>query len=247
VDVLDALLQGALPTPIGVNLGAAFFTGEGTCSNPAMVLFHELMHVGIGEAHSFFLDRTTFEGLATDRVYSCADICFRPMMATKNECAKCLGVDRCDAKCERFRNLPSDAPCGARVQIAQTTCPGTACSCCEVCPPGATYVETMEGTASGPVGTYLRVNLPPVLGGKVVCGSWSGATCPGGGGSGLSCCQRQASEPESTTFVGTLPYPFQDLCVCPIPPSTLLGTLVAQLVAPDNNVLGEDSRPIACP
>ena len=63
----------------------------------------------------------------------------------------------------------------------------------------------------------------------------------------LSCCQRQATEPSSTTFVGTVPYPFQDFCMCPIPPSQALGTLLAQLVAPDNNVLDEDSKPIVCP
>jgi hypothetical protein len=169
------------------------------------------------------------------------------MLATKNECAKCLGVDRCDAKCERFRDLPSDPPCGARVEIARTTCPSTACSCCGKCPPGAKYVETMEGTAYGEVGHYVRVNLPPLLGGVIACGSWSAAACPGASGAVLSCCQRQASEPASTTFVGTLPFPFQDLCVCPIPPSQEVGTLVAQLVAPDNNVLDEDSRPIVCP
>jgi len=247
VDPLNGFLGGVLPIPIGMDLGAKFFTGEGACSNPAMVLFHEVLHVGMGEAHSPFLDRTTFEGLATDRVYSCTDLCFRPAKATKGECATCLGVDRCDAKCERFADLPSDPPCDARVELTQTTCPSSACSCCVGCPPGLKFVETMEGTGFGPVGSYVRVNLPPMLGGQLTCGSWSPAICPGSGAGVVSCCQRQATEPASTTFVGTLPFPFQDFCFCPAPPSSEVGTLVAQLVAADNNVLDEDSKPIVCP
>jgi hypothetical protein len=212
-----------------------------------MVLFHEVLHVGMGEAHSPFLDRSTFEGLATDRVYSCTDICFRPTKATKGECATCLGVDRCDAKCERFADQPSDPPCDARIELTQTTCPSSPCSCCEKCPPGLKFLETMEGTGFGPVGSYVRVNLPPMLGGQLTCGSWSPATCPGASAGVLSCCQRQATEPASTTFVGTLPFPFQDFCICPVPASSEVGSLVAQLVAADNNVLDEESKPIVCP
>ena len=161
VDILDGLTGGFLPTAIGVNLGTSFFTGSGACSNPDMVLFHELLHVGLGEAHSPFLDRKTFEGLATDRVYSCTDLCFRPGLATKSECATCLGVDRCDSKCSAYADGPNDPPCDVPVDVTATTCPSTACTCCEDCPAGIRCVETMDGHASGPVGSYVRINLPP--------------------------------------------------------------------------------------
>ena len=161
VDILDGLTRGFLPTAIGVNLGTSFFSGSGACSNPDMVLFHELLHVGLGEAHSPFLDRTTFEGLATDRVYSCTDLCFRPGLATKSECGTCLGVDRCDSKCSAYADGPSDPPCDVLVDVTATTCPSTACTCCEGCPAGIRWVETMEGHASGPVGSYVRDQPAP--------------------------------------------------------------------------------------
>lgn len=248
VDILDGLTRGFLPTTIGVNLGTSFFTGAGACSNPDMVLFHELLHVGLGEAHSPFLDRTTFEGLATDRVYSCTDLCFRPGLATKSECGTCLGVDRCDAKCSAYADGPNDPPCDVVVDITATTCPSTACTCCEGCPAGVAWVETMTGHASGPLGSYVRINMPPNLGGQITCGSWSGVTCPGASAGILTCCQRQAGEPSTTTFTGTLPFPFAGIsCLCPVPAPTEVGQLVAQLVTLDNDAVDEDIEPITCP
>jgi hypothetical protein len=248
VDILDGLTGGLIPTAIGMNLGTSFFTGAGACSNPDMVLFHELLHVGLGESHSPFLDRTTFEGLATDRVYSCTDLCFRPGLATKSECATCLGVDRCDAKCSTYADGPSDPPCGGTVDITSTTCPSTACSCCQDCPAGTKFVETMDGTASGPVDSYVRINMPPNFGGQISCGSWSAVTCPGVSANILACCQRQAGEPDTTTFHGTLPFPFAGIsCICPVPPSMEVGQLVAQLVTLNGGAVAEDTNPITCP
>jgi len=248
VDILDGLTGGLLPTAIGVNLGTAFFTGAGACSNPDMVLFHELLHVGLGEAHSPLLDRKTFEGLATDRVYSCTDLCFRPGLATKSECGTCLGVDRCDSKCSAYADGPNDPPCDVLVDVTATTCPSTACTCCEDCPAGVRWVETMEGHASGPLGSYVRINLPPSLGGQITCGSWSSVTCPGPSAGILTCCQRQAGEPSTTTFTGTLPFPFVGTsCLCPAPAPMEAGQLVAQLVTLDNDAVAEDSQPVTCP
>ncbi len=245
VDLLDGFTGGLLPTAIGVNLGASFFTGAGTCGDPAMVLFHELLHVGFGEAHSPTLDRETFEGLATDRVYSCTDICYRPAQATKSECATCLNVDRCDPKCERFADLFTEPPCVGSIKITSATCPSAACSCCDVCPPGAKLTETLVGEANGPEGTYVRVNVSSLLGGQLTCGSWSSAPCPGGD-AGLLCCQRQTGEPATTTFVGTLPFALSN-CVCPLFPPTEVGSFTAQLVDLNNQAFKEASSAIVCP
>ena len=57
----------------------------------------------------------------------------------------------------------------------------------------------------------------------------------------------RSREPAATTYVGTLPYPFQDVCVCPPPPPVELGQLVAQLVDANDNAIVEDSKPITCP
>ena len=246
VDVVDSLTHGFLPFTLGINLGPAFFTGAGTCANPAMVLFHEMLHAGLGDWHSPSLDRAKKESLATDRVYSCTDMCFRPAEVTKRSCATCLGVDRCDAKCDPYPDLPGDPACGPRVEIASVSCPQQACSCCQICPAGATFRETVTGEASAPEGHWLRVNFLQSLGGQLTCGSWSSAPCPAGS-TDFSCCQRQPGEPATTTFVATLPFPFQNQCICPIPPSFEAGNVVAQIVNPSIDAILEDTEPIICP
>lgn len=246
-DILDSLTHGLLPTTVGVNLGPKFFTGEGACGNGPMVLFHELLHVGLGDAHSPFLNRSDKGSLATDRVYSCTDMCFRPGEVNKRSCATCLGVDRCDAKCSNYPDLAGDTPCGdSAVEITSATCPSTACTCCDNCPPGVLFTETITGTARAPVDHYLRVNVLESLGGHLTCGAWSSAPCVLGS-FGLTCCQRQAGQPDSTSFTATLPFPFMNQCVCPVPPPLDAGTLNAQIVTPENNAVVEDSAPITCP
>jgi hypothetical protein len=134
------------------------------------------------------------------------------------------------------------------VDITSTTCPSTACTCCKDCPAGVSFVETMTGNAAGPVGSYVRINMPPNFGGQITCGSWTGVTCAGVSANILACCQRQASEPSTTTFTGTLPFPFGGVsCICPAPPPTEVGQLVAQLVTPSGDAVDEDTQPITCP
>lgn len=248
IDVLDAVTKGALPTSVGVTLGQGFLDGSGTCSNGPMVLFHELLHLGLGAAHSPFLDRSKFEGLATDAVYSCTDLCFRPAVATKSECAKCLGVDRCDPKCSGYADGPEGA-CEVFVDITSFTCPVTACQCCDVCPPGVRWQPTMEGRARGPVGAILRTNLPAIPDGELTCPSWTPVSCPGiPAGVGLQCCRREPGQPSETTFVGRdhLPpsaFPIQCVCPNPGPPSGV--EMVAQVDAPTGGA--EDTVPVTCP
>jgi hypothetical protein len=246
VDIVDTLTRGELPASLGINLGPKFFTGEGTCADSGMVIFHELLHMGFGDWHAPGLDRNDKASLHTDRVYACTDLCFRPTEASKRACATCLGVDRCAAACDAYANLPSDGDCGARVEITAFGCPAQACSCEGLPLPGVKFRETISGEASAAEGHYLRVNILESLGGTLTCGSWSRAAC-GTGGFGLACCQRQAGEPATTTFVATLPFPFQDACICPVPPPLDAGSLVAQIVTPANDAIVEDSRPIVCP
>ena len=216
-----------------------------------MVLFHELLHVGLGEAHSPFLDRKTFEGLATDRVYSCTDLCFRPGLATQERVRdlprRGLTAATVEALGARPRRPDRSAVRRPGRRTTATRCPSTACTCCEDCPAGVRWVETMEGHASGPLGSYVRINLPPSLGVQITCGSWSNVTCPGPSAGILTCCQRQAGQPNTTTFTGTLPFPFVGIsCLCGVPPPTE-AQMLAQLVTLDNDAVDEDSMPITCP
>lgn len=229
VDVLDSLTRGAVPLELGVNLGADFFTGAGACADPQLVLFHELLHLGLGAAHSPFLDRSTFQGLGDDRVYSCADLCFRPTKVRKCECAKCLGVDRCDPKCAAYPDCENDPPCTEAVAITGKSCPSTACECCSgnfsFCK-GVRPVIRMEGTASAPVGGFLRVNFTKAFGGEIQCPDWTPTSCQAG--TDLLCCTRtSAQQPQQTTFVATQPLTPGVACICPTPPASPVN-LVAQ-------------------
>jgi|GEM_PF-5323269 len=248
IDILDSVTRGVLPTSVGITLGADFLDGTGVCSNGPMILFHELLHMGLGEMHSPFLDRSTFEGLATDRVYSCTDLCFRPDKATKAECATCLGVDRCDPRCERFAD-GNDPPCELFVDITGITCPTQSCVCCRMCPGGSRWVSTIQGVVRGPVGTVLRTNLPAPPDGELSCATWSVVTCPDTPGGILQCCQRQPEQPNESTFVGTsrMPPAASPIdCICPTPPPAEGVEFVAQ-AGPDGLGIVEDTQPDTCP
>lgn len=251
VDILDGVTRGLLPTSLGINIGAGFAAGAGACANREMVMFHELLHIATGDGHSPFLDRTTFEGLATDRVYSCTDLCYRPGQATKCECATCFGVDRCDPKCAGFLDCPDVGGCDVAVAMTQTSCPPTACQCCPsggFCS-GTFWIHRMEGTASGPVGAVLRVNFTPSLGGELQCPGWTPTPCPPSA-TNLACCTRtSAQQPQQTTFVATLPAvpPFAPLqCICPPPSPTSVG-FVAQVGRTDAGANVEEVRSVSCP
>ena len=251
MDVLDGLTGGALPSPIDITLGPKFGPQTGACSNSEMVIFHELLHLATGGVHSPTLDRTTFQGLATDRVYSCTDLCYRPGLATKCECATCLGVDRCHPKCAAFADCPDVGGCDAAVAITKAECPPVACQCCtgaSFCN-GTFWTNRMEGTASGPVGATLRVNFVASLGGDLQCPGWTKTPCPPAA-STLNCCTRtSAQQPQQTTFVATLPAvpPFSPIqCICP-PPSPVQIGYVAQVGRSDVGAAVEDTRQMSCP
>lgn len=248
IDILDAVTSGALPTSVGITLGQAFLDGSGICANRPMVMFHELLHLGLGAAHSPFLDRSKFESLATDSVYSCTDLCFRPQVATKSECARCLGVDRCDPKCQRYADGPEGA-CDLFVDIVSLTCPVTACQCGPMAPPGVRWQQVIDGIARGPVGTLLRTNLPAVPDGELSCPGWTPVSCPGApGGAGLQCCRREPGQPSQTAFIGVERQPpsFVPInCICPRPAPPVGVEMVAQVETPTAGA--EDTVPVTCP
>ncbi|MCW5890734.1 MAG: hypothetical protein KIT14_09290 [bacterium] len=208
--------------------------------------FHELLHMGLGDWHAPGLERDDKASLATDRVYSCTDMCFRPGEVTKRSCATCLGVDRCDAACDAYPDLPGEPACGARVALTSVGCPSQACTCCPDCPPGVRFRETASGEASAPEGWALRVNFLQTLGGELTCGSWTRTPCALCAFD-LSCCERKPGQPAATTFVATPPFPFMDTCVCPVPPPLDAGAVLAQIVNPQNDAVAEASEPITCP
>jgi len=247
IDILDSVTRGAVPTAVGITLGNDFLNGSGLCSNGALIIFHELLHLGFGAAHSPFLDRTKFEGLATDSVYSCADLCFRPTQATKSQCAKCLQVDRCDAKCSAYAD-GSEGPCDLFVDIESLACPTTSCQCCKDCPAGVRWQETIRGRAGGPEGTILRTNLQAIPDGELMCTTWTQVACPGTPGGVTQCCRRDPGQPSETAFVGSNRQPpsiFPIDCFCPVPPPPVGVEIVAQVVTSTGGA--EDTVPVTCP
>lgn len=248
IDILDAVTRGALPTSVGITLGQGFLDGTGTCANRPMIMFHELLHLGLGAAHSPFLERNKFESLATDAVYSCTDLCFRPSVATKSECARCLGVDRCDPKCQAYADGPEGA-CDLFVDIVSLTCRVTPCQCGGMSPPGVRWQEIIDGIARGPVGTILRTNLPGVPDGELSCPAWTKVPCPGvPAGTGLQCCRREPGQQNQTAFNGVVRHPPSLSpvdCVCPNPGPPAGVELVAQVETATDGA--EDTVPVTCP
>lgn len=247
IDILDSITRGLLPMSVGITLGPDFLAGSGVCTKSAMILFHELLHLALGEIHSPFLDRSTFEGLATDRVYSCTDLCFRPQQATKSECAKCLGVDRCDAKCAKFQD-GSEGPCDLFVDITGITCPRQSCQCCDGCPGGINWASKLTGDARGPIGTILQTTLPRPPDGDLTCSAWTPVTCPGAAIDG-TCCERKPGNAEATAFAGESRQPpavNPQGCICPPPPPPTGVAFVAKVIAPDGREL-EDQQTDICP
>lgn len=245
IDISDTLTRGSFPGPVGISIGAPFFNGAPACSNNKLIMFHELLHMGIGSAHSLGLDRSTFTGLATDKVYSCADLCFRPALATKDECARCLDVDECDPQCAGFRDNPERVSnCVDSIQITSKDCATSSCECCQGSPlcNGVRWTEHMSGTVSGSVGAILRVNFPTNLGGSIECPGWTPHTCD----QNLACCRRASGDqPRTIGWSATFTFPFsQSLqCICPTPEPTSVG-IVAQVVSAQGT---EDTGELICP
>ncbi len=81
--------------------------GAAGCANRPKTIFHELLHIVTGKAHSLFLDTSTPAGRSKDRIYSCADVCFEQAIATQCECATCLMTDKHDPRCVTYQACAS--------------------------------------------------------------------------------------------------------------------------------------------
>ena len=98
------------------------------------------------------------------------------------------------------------------VNITDAFCTGDACTCGPVA--GFDYHLQATGTVTGPVGTELRVNVNKPQGGLLNCGEWSpidasvNASCDT-----ISCCRREAGQPETANWAATEAIDTQ--CICP--------------------------------
>jgi len=130
--------------------------------------------------------------------------------------------------------------------IDTAACTTTGCSCSTL--PGLDYHVGADGTASGPVGTQLRVNINAPQGGTIDCGSWTrvfGNTVFGC--DTIGCCQRQAGEPDSMqwTVFEVIDLP----CFCPSFPSAdqLAHNFIAQCQLPPGPVTEIPRTSTPCP
>lgn len=79
---------------------------------------------------------------------------------------------------------------------------------------GLDYHLGATGTATGPVGTQVRVNVQLMQGGVIDCGQWTtigsavNASCDT-----IGCCERQSGQPEMTVWTAFENYDFP--CFCP--------------------------------
>jgi hypothetical protein len=111
---------------------------------------------------------------------------------------------------------------------------------------GADYHLGAAGTAGGPVGTQLRVNVNALQGGTIDCGGWTrvfGNTITGC--DVLACCQRQLAQPDAMQWsvFEAIDIP----CVCPPAPGVLLHNFVIQCQLPPGPVTEHEKTTSACP
>lgn len=210
IDISDSLLFGALPVNVGVTIDPNNFFNSPIClANQLNVLWHEVLHVAHGPHAPGFT-------ATNDETYACTALCFnttgRPNApaATKCQCATCLDTDACDPRCAAYADCGQD--CSLSVTIDQAICTTATCGSCGIAP-ARIDTQTASGSVKGPVGTYLRVNAPKGLGGRISCPDWTPVTCPTN--DLLVCCKREsADQPETTSYEASFDIPAGGLCTC---------------------------------
>ena len=96
--------------------------------------------------------------------------------------------------------------------ITAATCTTDGCTCSDLA--GLDYHLGASGTANGPVGTQVRVNVNLPQGGVIDCGQWTkigsavNPSCDT-----IGCCERQSGQPEAMVWTA---FEAIDLpCYCP--------------------------------
>ena len=107
--------------------------------------------------------------------------------------------------------------------ITAATCTADACTCGET--GGLDYHLGATGTATGPLGTQVRVNVQLMQGGVIDCGAWTKI------GSAVNpqcdvigCCERQLGQPASMVWTAFENYDLP--CFCPDLPGVSANYLV---------------------
>lgn len=115
------------------------------------------------------------------------------------------------------------------VEVVDAFCTTTGCSCGML--PGLDYHLQASGTASGPVGTELRVNVNANQGGQLDCGGWSPIDTSVNAACGpIKCCKRESGQPETANWAATEALDFP--CFCPSSPIPLLHNYLGQAQLP---------------
>jgi hypothetical protein len=101
------------------------------------LLMHELGHIAAGPHDGDLQDKVPTQPFTElDLAESCAQVCFvGPHFATRCHCAKCLGTDMCDERCQPFRPCFSQKSAICRCPTRKKWYP-TDTECEEDCPHG---------------------------------------------------------------------------------------------------------------
>jgi hypothetical protein len=111
------------------------------------------------------------------------------------------------------------------VQIVTAFCTADACNCGMLT--GKDYHLQATGTASGPVGTELRVNVGANQGGQLSCGGWTPiGTSVNPACDAIKCCKRESGQPETANWAATEAIDLP--CMCPSAPGPLQHNYVGQ-------------------
>jgi hypothetical protein len=128
--------------------------------------------------------------------------------------------------------------------ITSAACDADICSCAGL--PGLDYHLGASGTATGPVGTQVRVNVSLAQGGVIDCGQWTkigsavNLSCDT-----IGCCEREEGQPEAT---GWTAFEAIDLpCFCPSGPGGLSTNYLVQCQYKALPVIEHEQATSPCP
>jgi hypothetical protein len=136
-------------------------------------------------------------------------------------------------------------PAGVSVDVTGAFCTADACACGPA--QGFDYHLQATGTASGPVGTELRVNVSKLQGGLLDCGGWSEIDTTVNPACGpIRCCRREAGQPETANWAAT--EAIDSPCICPSAPPGFVHNYLGQAQLPPGGLPVEDEQTTSpCP
>jgi hypothetical protein len=130
------------------------------------------------------------------------------------------------------------------VEVVTAFCTADVCGCGMLV--GKDYHLQATGTASGPVGTELRVNVGALQGGVLDCGGWTPiGTSVNPACDAIKCCKRESGQPETANWAATEAIDLP--CMCPSAPGPLSHNYLGQAQLAPSAAVESEKTTTACP